>query len=55
MSKRRRDDEDSDEEHPSFGRQILPVAHLPKDFNGIPMDGLQYLFTVRSAFSSSPL
>ncbi|KAG6812991.1 hypothetical protein H0H92_014922 [Tricholoma furcatifolium] len=39
--------EDSDEEEPSFGRQILPVANLPEDFVGEPMDGMQYLFTVR--------
>jgi hypothetical protein len=31
----------------SFGRQILPVANLPEDFEGIPEDGMQYLFTVR--------
>ena len=31
---------------PSFGRQILPVANLPEDYNGEPEDGLQYLFTV---------
>ncbi|KAF5388052.1 hypothetical protein D9615_000568 [Tricholomella constricta] len=39
--------EDSDEEEPSFGRQILPVANLPQDFDEEPIDGLQYLFTVR--------
>ncbi|KDR83932.1 hypothetical protein GALMADRAFT_54455 [Galerina marginata CBS 339.88] len=39
--------EDSDEEAPSYGRQILPVANLPDDFNEEPMDGLQYLFMVR--------
>ncbi|KAG5651382.1 hypothetical protein H0H81_008881 [Sphagnurus paluster] len=39
--------DDSDEEEPSFGKQILPVANLPEDFNGEPMDGMQYLFTVR--------
>ncbi|KAJ7228468.1 hypothetical protein GGX14DRAFT_613018 [Mycena pura] len=36
-----------DEDDMSLGRQILPVAHLPDDFDGIPEDGLQYLFTVR--------
>ena len=36
-----------DEDDPSVGRQILPVANLPGDFNGEPMDGLQYLFMVR--------
>jgi hypothetical protein len=45
--KRKWDDlEDSDEE-PSLGRQILPVANLPEDFEGEPIDGSQYLFTVR--------
>ncbi|KZT29346.1 hypothetical protein NEOLEDRAFT_1056217 [Neolentinus lepideus HHB14362 ss-1] len=45
--KRKRDElEDSDEE-PSFGRQILPVANLPENYNGPITDGLQYLFTVR--------
>ena len=39
--------DDDDDEEPSFGRQILPVARLPADFDGVPMDGLQYLFTVR--------
>ena len=49
VSKRKRDqmeDEDDDDE-PSLGRQILPVANLPDDFDGEPMDGMQYLFTVR--------
>ncbi|KAJ8086830.1 hypothetical protein PM082_005655 [Marasmius tenuissimus] len=46
--KRKREDlEDSDGEEISFGRQILPVANLPGDYNGIPQDGLEYLFTVR--------
>ena len=37
----------SDNDEPSMGRQILPVAQLPDDFDGEPMDGMQYLFTVR--------
>lgn len=46
--KRKRDEEnDTDDDEPSFGRQILPVANLPEDFDGAPVDGLQYLFTVR--------
>ncbi|RDB22542.1 hypothetical protein Hypma_009989 [Hypsizygus marmoreus] len=46
--KRKRDDrDDSDDEEPAFGRQILPVANLPEDFDAPPADGLQYLFTVR--------
>jgi len=28
-------------------RQTLPVANLPIDFDSEPMDGMQYLFTVR--------
>ncbi|KAF9268149.1 hypothetical protein L218DRAFT_853784 [Marasmius fiardii PR-910] len=48
MSKRKRDEvEDSDDEEPSFGKQILPVANLPGDYDGIPQDGMEYLFTVR--------
>jgi hypothetical protein len=46
--KRKRDDRDDDsDEEPSPGKQILPVANLPEDFDGVPEDGLQYLFTVR--------
>jgi hypothetical protein len=52
--KRKRDElDDSDDEEPSFGRQILPVANLPEDFNGIPTDGMQYLFTVRCVINGS--
>jgi hypothetical protein len=53
--KRKRDElEDSDDE-PSPGRQILPVANLPENFDGEPQDGMQYLFTVRCdiSFASS--
>ncbi|CAL1701147.1 unnamed protein product [Somion occarium] len=39
--------DNSDDEEPSLGRQALPVAKLPNDFDGTPLDGLQYLFTVR--------
>ncbi|KDQ64309.1 hypothetical protein JAAARDRAFT_118826 [Jaapia argillacea MUCL 33604] len=46
-NKRKRDEEDSDYEDPVPGRQILPVANLPDDYNGPITDGLQYLFTVR--------
>ncbi|KAI0308653.1 hypothetical protein OF83DRAFT_1288892, partial [Amylostereum chailletii] len=39
---------DDDDDEPSYGlRQILPIANLPADFDGEPMDGMQYLFTVR--------
>jgi hypothetical protein len=55
MSKRKReslefdygDDGNDDDEEPMLGRQTLPVADLPEDFNGVPLDGMQYLFTVR--------
>ena len=39
--------DDEDEEEPMLGRQVLPVANLPDTFDGVPMDGMQYLFTVR--------
>lgn len=46
--KRKADElEDEDEEEPMLGRQVLPVANLPDTFNGVSMDGMQYLFTVR--------
>lgn len=37
----------SDDEPKNMGRQSLPVARLPGSFSGEPMDGEQYLFTVR--------
>lgn len=40
-------DYDSDDDEPSFGKQTLPVANLPMDFDCEPEDGMQYLFTVR--------
>ncbi|KAF9057975.1 hypothetical protein BJ165DRAFT_1314207, partial [Panaeolus papilionaceus] len=52
---RKRDETaDSDDEEASYGRQILPVANLPDDFNEEPMDGMQYLFTVRRAARQLP-
>ncbi|EIW61494.1 uncharacterized protein TRAVEDRAFT_69837 [Trametes versicolor FP-101664 SS1] len=39
--------DDSDDEEPTLGRQVLPVANLPETFDGVPVDGLQYLFMVR--------
>lgn len=39
--------DDSDSEELYFGKQILPIADLPDDFDGDPVDGMQYLFTVR--------
>ncbi|KAG5648896.1 hypothetical protein DXG03_000245 [Asterophora parasitica] len=35
--------EDSDDEEPSLGRQILPVANLPEDFNGEPVDDVPFI------------
>ena len=37
---------DDEDEH-VLGRQVLPVAALPFDFDDVPEDGAQYLFTVR--------
>ena len=46
--KRKADEmEDEDDEEPTLGRQVLPVANLSDTFNGVPTDGMQYLFTVR--------
>lgn len=47
--KRKRDECDSsdDENGHVMGKQVLPVAALPFDFDGVPEDGAQYLFTVR--------
>jgi len=42
---------DDDDDDGRGMRQILPVANLPIDFNGEPMDGMQYLFTVRYVLS----
>jgi len=46
--KRKYDELDEFEsEEVSLGKQILPVAELPADFDDEPADGMQYLFTVR--------
>ena len=37
---------DDEEEH-ARNKQVLPIANLPFDFDGVPEDGAQYLFTVR--------
>jgi Survival motor neuron (SMN) interacting protein 1 (SIP1) len=43
---------DDDDDDASYGlRQILPVANLPSNFDGEPVDGMQYLFTVRYVLS----
>lgn len=49
MKRRREELDDSDDDEPTYGRQILPVANLPQDFDEDPIDGMQYLFTVRYA------
>ncbi|KAK0490796.1 hypothetical protein IW261DRAFT_1601581 [Armillaria novae-zelandiae] len=55
MSSRKRARDESDDDEPSFGRQILPVANLPADFSGMPMDGMEYLFTVRRDAKRLPM
>jgi len=51
IGKRKRDKYESsdDENEYVLGKQVLPVANLPFDFDGVPEDGAQYLFTVRYA------
>lgn len=39
---------DDDEEPFKFGTSVLPVANLPYSFEGVPQNGMEYLFTVRS-------
>ena len=39
--------DDSEDDKALPGRQVLPVANLRDDYDGIPQDGMQYLFTVR--------
>lgn len=38
---------DDESEPYRFGTSVLPVANLPASFDGIPQDGMEYLFTVR--------
>ncbi|KAH9006848.1 hypothetical protein EDB86DRAFT_2824042 [Lactarius hatsudake] len=45
--KRKRENECDDDEATYGLRQTLPVANLPIDFDGEPLDGMQYLFLVR--------
>jgi hypothetical protein len=49
IGKRKRDEYETsdDEDGVALGRRALPVANLPFDFEGVPQDGAQYLFTVR--------
>ncbi|KAF9453048.1 hypothetical protein P691DRAFT_793511 [Macrolepiota fuliginosa MF-IS2] len=46
--------DDSDSDEASFGKQILPVANLPDGFSSEPVDGMQYLFTVRRDAKALP-
>ncbi|KAJ6515684.1 hypothetical protein C8R45DRAFT_1049248 [Mycena sanguinolenta] len=43
-----------DDDELLYERQKLPVANLPLDFDGVPEDGMQYLFTVRRDARSLP-
>ena len=53
--KRKRDEsEDSKDDEPSYGKQILPVANLPNNFDKPPADGMEYLFTVRCVYLFIP-
>ncbi|KZP00171.1 hypothetical protein CALVIDRAFT_560768 [Calocera viscosa TUFC12733] len=56
--KRGTHDDDRDGEglaEPGLQRQILPVARdLRADFDGVPQDGMEYLFTVRRAYAELP-
>lgn len=46
--RKRTTQKDNDEgEDIARGNQTLPVADLPPDFDGIPLDGSQYLAVVR--------
>ena len=49
VGKRKRDEYESSDDENGYvlGKQVLPVADLPFDFDGVPQDGAQYLFTVR--------
>ena len=52
MKRKREELDDSDDDEPAYGKQILPVASLPQDFDKEPVDGMQYLFTVRYVYLS---
>lgn len=58
-NKKRSKIEDEDEEggwlaEETTGNQILPVAILPTNFDGIPLDGSQYLAVVRREAKAAP-
>ncbi len=38
------------DDHDLAPNQVLPVANLPRNFDGVPQDGMEYLFTVRCLF-----
>ncbi|KAH7887594.1 survival motor neuron interacting protein 1-domain-containing protein [Phlebopus sp. FC_14] len=49
MANKRKREElgDSDYDEPAPGKQLLPVANLPSDFDKDPANGMEYLFLVR--------
>ena len=49
VGKRKRDEYEASDDEDGYvlGKQVLPVADLPFNFDGVPEDGAQYLFTVR--------
>jgi hypothetical protein len=51
MKRKREELDDFDDDEPAYGKQILPVANLPQDFSEEPVDGMEYLFTVRYVLS----
>ncbi|CCA74062.1 hypothetical protein PIIN_08016 [Serendipita indica DSM 11827] len=50
----RMSDLEADDDHDFAPNQVLPVANLPSDFDGVPQDGMEYLFTVRRDAKSLP-
>ncbi|SPO31837.1 uncharacterized protein UTRI_06674 [Ustilago trichophora] len=52
--KRRYDQSNTPAHDDSFGIQSLPVATLPDDFSGEPIDGEQYLAVVRREAAAAP-
>ncbi|CDU21991.1 uncharacterized protein SPSC_00621 [Sporisorium scitamineum] len=52
--KKRRHDDYASTQDESFGVQSLPVAVLPDDFSGDPLDGEQYLAVVRREAAAAP-
>ena len=54
QKKRRFTDHNSSTHDEAFGIQSLPVATLPDDFSGDPLDGEQYLAIVRREAAAAP-